>query len=52
MKVVDGTGERDGLKGIFIHPDTGLSTSKNIRLGSRGDSYYGMLLIGNLGVMT
>ena len=41
MKVVDSTGEKDGLKGIFIHPETGLSASKNIRLGSRGDSYYG-----------
>jgi endoplasmic reticulum Man9GlcNAc2 1,2-alpha-mannosidase len=41
MEVVDATGEKDGLKGIFIHPETGSSASNNIRLGSRGDSYYG-----------
>jgi hypothetical protein len=42
MEVVDASGEADGLKGIYIHPDTGQFSSKNIRLGSRGDSFYGM----------
>jgi endoplasmic reticulum Man9GlcNAc2 1,2-alpha-mannosidase len=31
----------DGLVPIFISPDTGQYTTKEIRLGSRGDSYYG-----------
>jgi hypothetical protein len=41
MQVIDETGEKDGLKGIYVQPDTGRSSSHNIRLGSRGDSYYG-----------
>lgn len=41
MEVVDAGGEPDGLKGIYIHPNTGQFTSQNVRLGSRGDSYYG-----------
>jgi len=41
MKVVDETGETDGLKGIYVNVDSGAAASHNIRLGSRGDSYYG-----------
>lgn len=42
MEVVDvGSDETDGLKSIFISPQTGTFTSTNFRLGSRGDSYYG-----------
>lgn len=44
MEVIDSTGSKDGLKGIFISPETGLTTSINIRLGSRGDSYYEYLI--------
>lgn len=44
MEVIDKTGEKDGLKGIFVSPTTGLSTSHNVRLGSRGDSYYEYLI--------
>jgi mannosyl-oligosaccharide alpha-1,2-mannosidase len=40
MQVVDDNGARDGLVPIFIYPTTGLFKGKNIRLGSRGDSYY------------
>ncbi|BFZ63436.1 mannosyl-oligosaccharide alpha-1,2-mannosidase [Saitoella coloradoensis] len=35
---------QDGLVPIFIHPDTGKFRGKEIRLGSRGDSYYEYLL--------
>jgi len=44
MEVVDKTGSKDGLKGIFISPDTGTITTTTIRLGSRGDSYYEYLI--------
>ena len=44
MEVVDKTGAKDGLKGIFISPETGAITTNNIRLGSRGDSYYEYLI--------
>jgi hypothetical protein len=44
MEVVDKTGLKDGLKGIYISPETGLTTSINVRLGSRGDSYYEYLI--------
>ena len=43
MEVIDKTGYKDGLKGIFVSPQTGYQTSVNVRLGSRGDSYYGEL---------
>lgn len=42
MEAVDKTNEPHGLRGIFISTASGESTSNNIRLGSRGDSYYGM----------
>jgi hypothetical protein len=41
MKVVDDHRMPDGLLPIFVSPDTGNFRSKIIRLGSRGDSYYG-----------
>jgi mannosyl-oligosaccharide alpha-1,2-mannosidase len=41
MEAVDGQHPEDGLVPIYIHPDSGEFTTKNIRLGSRGDSYYG-----------
>lgn len=44
MKVVDDQEREDGLLPIFIYADTGQFRGENIRLGSRGDSYYGMLL--------
>ncbi|KAJ5083786.1 Mannosyl-oligosaccharide 1-2-alpha-mannosidase [Penicillium angulare] len=40
MEVVDKQHPSEGLVPIFIHPDTGLFQGQNIRLGSRGDSYY------------
>ena len=45
MQVTDASGGKDGLKGIYIHPESGSIVSQNIRLGSRGDSYYGMFLL-------
>lgn len=42
MKVVDDHRMSDGLLPIFVHPDTGNFRYLEIRLGSRGDSYYGM----------
>ncbi|KAF2405123.1 endoplasmic reticulum mannosyl-oligosaccharide 1,2-alpha-mannosidase [Trichodelitschia bisporula] len=44
MKAVDDQGATDGLTPIFIHPDTGSFATTNIRLGSRGDSYYEYLI--------
>lgn len=41
MEVVEGNGREDGLVPIFIQPKTGKFMGQNIRLGSRGDSYYG-----------
>lgn len=41
MKVLDDNAAKDGLLPIFVSPDTGRFTSAEIRLGSRGDSYYG-----------
>ena len=43
MQVVDGQKMRDGLVPIHIHPETGVFRDSTIGLGSRGDSYYGML---------
>src|SRR5262249_8991202 len=42
MQVVDENNMEDGLVPIFIHPETGRFTTREIRLGSRGDSYYGL----------
>lgn len=44
MKVVDDNGSPDGLLPIFIYADKGTFNGKNIRLGSRGDSYYEYLI--------
>jgi mannosyl-oligosaccharide alpha-1,2-mannosidase len=44
MKVIDDHCMPDGLLPIFVHPDTGDFRYQEIRLGSRGDSYYGNIL--------
>ncbi|KKK21960.1 hypothetical protein ARAM_007131 [Aspergillus rambellii] len=44
MQVVDGQQAVDGLVPIYIYPDTGEFRGENIRLGSRGDSYYEYLI--------
>lgn len=41
MRVIDDNGAQDGLVPIFISADAGTFSGSNIRLGSRGDSYYG-----------
>lgn len=41
MKVLDDNQAKDGLLPIFVHPESGRFTTSEIRLGSRGDSYYG-----------
>jgi hypothetical protein len=41
MQVVDDINVPDGLVPIFIAPHSGKFTTREIRLGSRGDSYYG-----------
>ncbi|KAF2090783.1 glycoside hydrolase family 47 protein [Saccharata proteae CBS 121410] len=45
MEVVDAQGAEDGLVPIFINADRGVFQGHNIRLGSRGDSYYAEYLI-------
>lgn len=44
MEVVDGLNRWDGLVPIFLNPATGQFQGENIRLGSRGDSYYEYLI--------
>jgi hypothetical protein len=44
MKVLDDNGAEDGLVPIFVYADTGEFRGKNVRLGSRGDSYYEYLI--------
>ena len=44
MKAVDDANAKDGLMPIFISPTTGKFSTPNIRLGSRGDSYYEYLI--------
>ncbi len=41
IQVIDDNGVQDGLVPIFIYAENGLFRDQNIRLGSRGDSYYG-----------
>lgn len=41
MKVIDENGAEAGLVPIFVDPHSGKFTSREIRLGRRGDSYYG-----------
>ncbi|KAH7031162.1 family 47 glycosyl hydrolase [Microdochium trichocladiopsis] len=44
MQVVDDNQAEAGLVPIFINPSTGKFQGENIRLGSRGDSYYEYLI--------
>lgn len=44
IQVIDDNGARDGLLPIFIYADQGSFRGDNIRLGSRGDSYYEYLI--------
>ncbi|KIX00372.1 uncharacterized protein Z518_10511 [Rhinocladiella mackenziei CBS 650.93] len=44
IKVIDSQRREDGLLPIFIYPATGEFQGENIRLGSRGDSYYEYLI--------
>lgn len=44
MEVVDNNGATDGLLPIFIYADRGTFRGEEIRLGSRGDSYYEYLI--------
>jgi mannosyl-oligosaccharide alpha-1,2-mannosidase len=43
IQVIDDNGMEDGLVPIFISAEDGRFRGNNIRLGSRGDSYYGMV---------
>ncbi|GAA5975567.1 hypothetical protein JCM21900_002348 [Sporobolomyces salmonicolor] len=40
MRVIRAAPSKDGLVPIFLRPDTGQFVPSDIRLGSRGDSYY------------
>lgn len=44
IQVVEGNKAEAGLLPIFVHPTTGAFRGSEIRLGSRGDSYYEYLL--------
>lgn len=44
MQVIDDNGMEDGLLPIYIYASTGKFRGENIRLGSRGDSYYEYLI--------
>lgn len=44
MEVLDANNMQDGLLPIFVDPASGRFTTREIRLGSRGDSYYGTQL--------
>jgi mannosyl-oligosaccharide alpha-1,2-mannosidase len=44
IQVIDGQHREDGLLPIFINANTGQFRGENIRLGSRGDSYYEYLI--------
>lgn len=48
MQVVDDNGMEDGLVPIFMYAHDGTFRGDNIRLGSRGDSYYGTFPISYL----
>lgn len=47
IQVIDDNGMQDGLLPIFIYADKGEFQGQNIRLGSRGDSYYGKSWVRN-----
>ncbi|KAI9848721.1 MAG: mannosyl-oligosaccharide alpha-1,2-mannosidase [Sclerophora amabilis] len=44
MQVIDDNGAQDGLLPIFVYTQSGNFRENNIRLGSRGDSYYEYLI--------
>ncbi|EKD15504.1 glycosyl hydrolase family 47 [Drepanopeziza brunnea f. sp. 'multigermtubi' MB_m1] len=44
IQVIDDNGMEDGLLPIYIYAHDGRFRGKNIRLGSRGDSYYEYLI--------
>ncbi|KAI5795206.1 glycoside hydrolase [Geopyxis carbonaria] len=44
MQVIDNNGAQDGLVPIFVNPTSGSFWGTEIRLGSRGDSYYEYLI--------
>ena len=44
IKIIDDNGMEDGLLPIFMYATTGTFRGENIRLGSRGDSYYEYLI--------
>ncbi|ETN38224.1 uncharacterized protein HMPREF1541_06255 [Cyphellophora europaea CBS 101466] len=44
LKVIDDQQMEGGLVPIFMHPSSGTFRGQNIRLGSRGDSYYEYLI--------
>ena len=44
MEALESNKAQDGLVPIFVSPETGLYTTQEIRLGSRGDSYYGITI--------
>ena len=44
MEVVDNNGAQDGLVPIYLYATSGEFRGENIRLGSRGDSYYEYLI--------
>ncbi|KEY74110.1 hypothetical protein S7711_05360 [Stachybotrys chartarum IBT 7711] len=44
MEVIDGNQAQDGLVPIFLYATNGQFRGQNIRLGSRGDSYYEYLI--------
>ena len=44
IQVIDDNGAQDGLVPIFVYANSGTFRGANIRLGSRGDSYYGQAI--------
>lgn len=44
MQVIDDNGAEDGLVPIYVYASSGKFRGDNIRLGSRGDSYYEYLI--------
>jgi endoplasmic reticulum Man9GlcNAc2 1,2-alpha-mannosidase len=44
MQILDDNGMEDGLLPIYVYAETGNFRGSNIRLGSRGDSYYEYLI--------
>ncbi|KUI62267.1 Mannosyl-oligosaccharide 1,2-alpha-mannosidase [Cytospora mali] len=44
MQVLDSNGAKDGLVPIYMYANNGKFRGNNIRLGSRGDSYYEYLI--------